>query len=100
MVSRSRGWPPRQRDQRQPDTCINEAHFIKCPFHRNRIGFDKQITMQGFKFRIQGTGFVSLPASAASHMAAILAGATLAVTEMSPWPPARMKSMAVASSPE
>ena len=40
------------------------------------------------------------PASAAAHIRAIASGATLAVTEMSPWKPSRMLARAVASSPE
>jgi hypothetical protein len=84
---------------RQADAAAHQAHLLRGPFDRNRVGLVKQVAMQPSRRKFASRAVARSPAMAAAHIWCIRAGATLAVTEMDPLPPSSIKAMAVASSP-
>src|ERR1700682_1636653 len=75
---------------------------ISASAHLTGIGLasTNSLVCKGMSFAFAERASSSLPFSAASHIAAIARGATLAVTEMTPWPPSSIYASAVSSLPE
>ena len=58
--------------QRQTDTVRHHAHLVQGPFHRNRVGFDKQRLVQRHQAvvdRASGFGIATLPRAAVDSLA-------------------------------
>ena len=74
---------------------------ISAKAHLTGIGLDSKnnVLCNKANWLLIACALYSSPARAAVHIAFINAGATLAVTDMTPCPPARIKSTVLASSP-
>ena len=77
----------------------NEAHLGQRPLGRDRVRLDKELAMQRSRRLLHARAAATSPFSAAAHICAINFGATLAVTEITPWPPISISGNAVMSSP-
>jgi hypothetical protein len=89
----------RQRSQRQAQTGLDQAELGTRPLDRNRVGLDEQLAVQRQQQIVDFPCSLQVPLTAATHISCISFGATLAVTEITPWPPSSMKGMADPSSP-
>jgi hypothetical protein len=99
MAQPHRGWQDSDSGVSGRRMAADQAHLLNGPLDRNRVGFAEQVAVQADQLRVEIPRSRPSPLAAATHISCIRRGATLAVTEMVPWPPSMMKAIAVMSSP-